>query len=90
MSVEFPEPLKVDVVHENEVTYRADQDFGDHIAYSGQLKFVNGIEVQHGRGKQNWPDGSKYEGEWRDGVAHGIGHIHHPNGDQYEGEFVNG
>ena len=50
----------------------------------------NAQYVQHGRGKQSWADGSKYEGEWRNGMAHGIGLIQHPNGDQYEGEFMNG
>lgn len=69
------------------VTQFVDQDLGEGIRYTGQMRIDNGIEVQHGRGKQRWPDGSMYEGEWRDGSAHGIGQLLHPNGDQYEGEF---
>ena len=90
----MPDPLEIEPIDENEVSYRTDHDFGDHIVYSGQLKTIHTEGepdyLQHGRGKQQWPDGSRYEGEWRDGMAHGIGLIYHPNGDQYEGEFLNG
>ena len=74
----------------SEVVDRTDFDLGDGVLYTGQLKSLDGVEVPHGTGKQTWPDGKIYDGQWRDGVTHGTGHIHQPNGDQYKGEFVNG
>ena len=35
----------------------------------GELK----CEAPHGQGSCVWPDGSKYEGEWRSGKMHGKG-----------------
>jgi len=32
-----------------------------------------------------WPDGSKYEGMWKNGKANGRGRMTHANGDVYEG-----
>jgi hypothetical protein len=36
-----------------------------------------------------WPDGSKYEGMWRQGRACGRGRMTHANFDIFEGEWVN-
>jgi hypothetical protein len=36
-----------------------------------------------GLGVQLWPDGSKYEGMWRDGKCSGMGRMTHANGDIY-------
>ena len=38
-----------------------------------------------GYGKQNWLDGSRYEGQWKDGRAEGHGKLCHANGDIFEG-----
>lgn len=63
----------------------------DGSTYSGQAKRViqNGVElmVQHGKGLQLWPDGKKYEGDFRDGMKHGKGTDTHANGDYYIGEY---
>ncbi|CDW72832.1 UNKNOWN [Stylonychia lemnae] len=61
----------------------------DQSLYTGYMKKApNGYEVvKHGKGKQVWKDGAKYEGEWRDGKANGKGTFFHVNGDIYEGEF---
>lgn len=43
-----------------------------------------------GRGVQLWPDGSRYEGFWKDGKACGPGRLIHANGDCYEGLWKDG
>lgn len=43
---------------------------------------------RHGQGRQEWPDGSSYEGQWQDDKAHGKGKFVHANGDWYEGDWV--
>jgi hypothetical protein len=35
---------------------------------------------------QVWPDGARYEGIWRNGVASGRGKFYHIDGDVYEGK----
>lgn len=42
-----------------------------------------------GLGVQLWPDGSKYEGMWKDDRCHGKGRMTHANGDVYQGEWKN-
>mmetsp|Transcript_18330 Transcript_18330/g.41729 ORF Transcript_18330/g.41729 Transcript_18330/m.41729 type:complete len:306 (-) Transcript_18330:52-969(-) len=37
-----------------------------------------------------WPDGGKYEGEWKDGKMHGNGKFIEVNGTWYEGEWCEG
>lgn len=43
--------------------------------------------VKHGQGILVWPDGARYEGEFRNNKANGLGRFFHNNGDVYEGEF---
>ena len=51
---------------------------------------IEGIEaIRHGKGKQIWPEGSIYEGFWRDDQADGFGRLIHADGDYYEGEWKN-
>ena len=45
--------------------------------------------VRHGSGKQKWPDGTVYDGEWDSGKVNGFGTFYHANGDKYTGYFVN-
>ena len=45
--------------------------------------------LRHGKGIQTWPDGSKYEGYWKNDMANGKGRLIHADGDVYEGEWVN-
>uniref|UniRef100_A0A4W4GEX0 MYND-type domain-containing protein n=1 Tax=Electrophorus electricus TaxID=8005 RepID=A0A4W4GEX0_ELEEL len=42
---------------------------------------------RNGRGIQEWPDGSKYEGEFVNGLKQGAGVFTWPNGEFYEGSF---
>lgn len=39
--------------------------------------------MRWGRGKQHWPDGSVYEGYWRNHTANGKGRLIHADGDAY-------
>merc|ERR1712032_630871 len=43
---------------------------------------------RHGRGIQIWPDGSRYEGYWKDDKANYQGSLMHADGDLYEGEWL--
>lgn len=61
--------------------------------FRGQL--MNGKKEGHGH--IQWylyciiqrPDGSTYDGNWRDDKAHGKGKFTYPDGDVYEGEWEN-
>uniref|UniRef100_A0A3B3WJN0 MYND-type domain-containing protein n=1 Tax=Poecilia mexicana TaxID=48701 RepID=A0A3B3WJN0_9TELE len=48
---------------------------------------VFGEEKREGFGVQEWPDGSKYEGEFLDDFKHGKGRYSWKNGEFYEGFF---
>ncbi|CAJ1372237.1 unnamed protein product [Effrenium voratum] len=37
-----------------------------------------------------FPDGSRYEGQWKDGLKHGKGRFIYPDGDVYDGEWSDG
>ena len=41
--------------------------------------------MKHGFGTNIWPDGSKYEGYYKDNKEHGQGILYDINGDMYEG-----
>lgn len=42
-------------------------------------------------GTFTFPDGKKYDGEWKDGRPHGFGTMHNPRfGLTYEGQWKNG
>ena len=45
---------------------------------------VNGL--RHGVGSCTWPDGSKYEGDWSNGLRHGNGKYIH-EGETYIGQW---
>ena len=45
--------------------------------------------LRHGRGVQQWLDGSRYEGYWLNDKANIKGKLYHADGDTYEGEWLN-
>ena len=60
--------------------------------YEGQITFGN----LNGQGTETFPTGSKYVGEWKDGVRNGqgtytqYGSLLYPDGRKYVGEYKNG
>jgi len=43
-----------------------------------------------GQGTFNYPDGKKYEGQFREGYFHGYGALTLPTGQKQEGQFRKG
>lgn len=56
------------------------------IKYKGQWR--SDSNTKDGKGIQIWPDGSQYEGYWKNNKANGKGRLIHGDGDVYEGEWV--
>jgi len=44
-------------------------------------------DKRNGRGRQEFPDGRVYDGEWKDGKFHGYGKMIWPDGFVYQGEW---
>ncbi len=61
---------------------------GEGRMYKGQWTRAKN-RTKDGLGIQLWPDGSKYEGQWKQGKSNGYGRMTHANGDIYEGNWVN-
>ena len=53
-----------------------------------QGEWLVNTNQKDGRGVQIWPDGSRYDGFWKDGMANGFGRLVHAEGDVYEGEWT--
>lgn len=62
-------------------------EFDDGRRYEGE---VNAQGKPHGKGVSTWPDGHRYEGEFRDGLPNGQGVYTWPDGRRHEGEFRDG
>lgn len=56
------------------------------IKYKGQWNVAD--NTKDGQGIQIWPDGSQYEGYWKNNKANGKGRLIHGDGDVYEGDWV--
>jgi hypothetical protein len=50
-----------------------------------QGEWILGTNIREGKGIQVWPDGSLYEGWWKDNKANGKGRLIHADGDIYDG-----
>jgi len=49
-----------------------------------------GIDIKNGFAIYEFPNGDKYEGNWKNNLMHGKGTYLKPDGFKYEGEFKNG
>ncbi|MCR9142539.1 MAG: phosphatidylinositol kinase [bacterium] len=47
-------------------------------------------DCENGTGTYVWPGGSKYAGQFKDGLRNGTGTYSWPSGSQYVGEYLNG
>ena len=45
------------------------------------------MEKKNGKGVYTWPDGHRYEGQWKDDVKDGNGIETLTDGERYEGEM---
>ena len=66
-------------------TVKSRQTLADKSEYEGEWNAQN---LRDGRGIQIWPNGSIYEGYWRNGKTHGKGRLIHADGDVQEGDWV--
>ena len=62
---------------------RPEETLENAARYKGE--WLVGTNIRQGRGMQVWPDGSMYEGYWRDNKANGKGRLIHADGDVYFG-----
>lgn len=67
------------------VVKRPMMDLGNQLRYQGE--WMQGQNIRAGKGIQIWPDGSIYEGWWRQDKANGRGRLIHADGDVYEGQW---
>ena len=44
----------------------------------------------NGHGNYWFPNGNRYEGEWKNGLMHGFGVMYYKTGETYEGEWKDG
>ena len=58
------------------------REYNDRL-YEGQWDMDSNLPS--GKGVQIWPDGSRYDGQWKEGKHHGFGRLVHAEGDVYEG-----
>lgn len=55
-----------------------------HVCVPRSIGYIHGTDCCKGRdglGIQEWPDGSRYEGEFENGLKHGVGFYSWPNGE---------
>mmetsp|Transcript_15966 Transcript_15966/g.24745 ORF Transcript_15966/g.24745 Transcript_15966/m.24745 type:complete len:92 (+) Transcript_15966:120-395(+) len=77
-------PPPLDPITQGELLIKENLTLPNGAVYTGQMKMVRRSSIsyssemsdkqvltKHGHGKQIWPDGAEYEGEWRNGMAHG-------------------
>ncbi len=56
----------------------------------GNMRNCNSIYCRSGQGYYDYPDGSRWVGEFKNGVPAGRGICYYAGGDRYEGEWANG
>lgn len=66
------------------LTYKGKYYDSTGVLYTGDFE----CDLQHGYGREDYPDGKYYEGQFEQGVKNGYGEIYWATGDKYQGEFV--
>jgi hypothetical protein len=66
---------------EREITYK------NGSVYTGTVTDGDEYYIRNGVGKMTWPDGTEYDGDWKDDEQNGRGKITWPDGRVYEGEW---
>ena len=56
----------------------------------GNMRNCNSIYCRSGQGYYDYPDGSRWVGEFKNGVPAGRGICYYAGGDRYEGDWANG
>jgi hypothetical protein len=86
------EPEK-EVQEEPKVIFKTNFEIDNGCKYTGEMianqdkKNSKKPFLQNGKGTQEFPDGSKYDGQWRNGKQYGEGTFTHANGDVFKGHF---
>ena len=70
------------------IEYRPLVELENHARYEGEWIKGKDINTRQGKGRQIWPDGSMYEGWWKDNKANGKGRLIHADGDVYDGQWL--
>lgn len=73
-------------IDNNSLEFRQEQILENQAKFEGQ--WIYGSNIRTGKGKQTWPDGSMYEGWWRENKANGKGRLIHADGDVYDGMWL--
>lgn len=66
---------------------RPEKILSDGVKYVGE--WMSGTNIRAGKGMLIWPDGSVYEGWWKDNKANGRGRLIHVDGSMYQGGWMN-
>jgi hypothetical protein len=76
------------IEEEGVVLVKVSKTYDNGHKYEGTLNAID--EKRHGKGKYTTPDGSVYEGEFKNGDKHGQGTYFFASGSKYIGQWING
>ena len=83
---------KKEAVEQTEISQPVSVEDMDYKTVLGEVKYtgeVNSENIPNGKGVAKFPNGSVYDGEWKDGNMTGESHYTLPNGDTFEGTWLN-
>ena len=88
------QPVSARISHRETISVRG---YSLKRSNKGPITLANGAtytgewlgDERDGFGILVWPNGSVYEGQFKNNLAHGLGKITHKDGDSYEGDWIN-